>query len=91
MTTFTPGTAEETLEAVRWAVSEESPLEILGHGSKRGIGRPLQTGHVLDLSSSVNGRTHEGFLRTIAAAMGVASPPGFGMFPNAPLITELKQ
>ncbi|MEO3386408.1 glycolate oxidase subunit GlcE [Mesorhizobium sp. CAU 1741] len=51
MTTFTPATAEETLAAVQWAVAEESPIEILGHGSKRAIGRPLQTEHVLDLSN----------------------------------------
>lgn len=50
MTTFAPTTAAEVLEAVRWAVSEEAPLEIVGHGSKRGIGRPSQTAHVLDLS-----------------------------------------
>ena len=50
MTTFTPATAAGVLEAVRWAVSEEAPLEIVGHGSKRGIGRPSQTAHVLDLS-----------------------------------------
>ena len=50
MTTFTPNTAEETLAAVQWAVAEETPLEILGHGSKRGIGRPPQAEHSLDLS-----------------------------------------
>ncbi|RWQ37519.1 MAG: FAD-binding protein [Mesorhizobium sp.] len=50
MTTFTPSTAAETLSTVAWAAAEESPLEILGHGSKRGIGRPLQTEHTLDLS-----------------------------------------
>lgn len=50
MTTFTPSTSTETLSTVQWAVAEESPLEILGHGSKRGIGRPLQTEHTLDLS-----------------------------------------
>ena len=50
MTTFTPSTSTETLSTVQWAVAEESPLEILGHGSKRGIGRPLQTEHKLDLS-----------------------------------------
>jgi glycolate oxidase FAD binding subunit len=50
MTTFTPTTADETLAAIQWALAEESPLEILGHGSKRGIGRPQQTEHVLDLS-----------------------------------------
>jgi glycolate oxidase FAD binding subunit len=51
MTTFTPTTPAETLAAVQWALAQESPLEIVGHGSKRGIGRPLQTEHTLDLSN----------------------------------------
>jgi glycolate oxidase FAD binding subunit len=51
MTTFTPTTAAETLSTIQWALGEESPLEIIGHGSKRGIGRPLQTEHTLDLSN----------------------------------------
>ncbi len=50
MTEFLPNSAEEVLETIQWAVSEESPLEIVGHGSKRGIGQPLQTEHTLDLS-----------------------------------------
>ncbi|WP_292899280.1 MULTISPECIES: FAD-binding protein [unclassified Nitratireductor] len=50
MTEFLPNTAEEVLETIQWAVSEETPLEIFGHGSKRGIGQPLQTEHTLDLS-----------------------------------------
>ena len=50
MTTFVPTTAAEVLAAVQWAAAEEAPLEIAGRGSKRGIGRPLQTEHVLDLS-----------------------------------------
>jgi len=50
MTTFTPATSADVLSAVQWAVSEDAPLEIVGHGSKRGIGRPLQTAHTLDLS-----------------------------------------
>lgn len=50
MTTFTPTTAAEVLDAVAWAAAEEQPLEIVGHGSKRAIGRPLQTEHTLDLS-----------------------------------------
>ncbi|MDQ6435205.1 glycolate oxidase subunit GlcE [Mesorhizobium sp. LHD-90] len=50
MTTFIPTSADEVLSAVQWAVSENAPLEILGHGSKRGIGRPPQTEHALDLS-----------------------------------------
>ncbi|MFK0690702.1 glycolate oxidase subunit GlcE [Mesorhizobium sp. IMUNJ 23033] len=50
MTTFTPATAAETLSTVQWAAAEDAPLEILGHGSKRGIGRPQQSEHTLDLS-----------------------------------------
>jgi glycolate oxidase FAD binding subunit len=50
MTTFTPATAAEILSTVQWAAAEESPLETVGHGSKRGIGRPQQSEHTLDLS-----------------------------------------
>ena len=50
MTTFVPSSATDVLDAVQWAVSEAVPLEIHGHGSRRGIGRPPQTEHALDLS-----------------------------------------
>lgn len=51
MTAFTPSSSEDVLSVMQWALAEETPLEIVGHGSKRGIGRPLQTEHVLDLSA----------------------------------------
>ncbi len=50
VTTFTPTSPEEVLAAVQWAAAEKAPLEIVGQGSKRGIGRPAQTEHTLDLS-----------------------------------------
>jgi glycolate oxidase FAD binding subunit len=50
MTNFRPTTAEEVLDCVRWAAAEEAPLEILGHGTKRGIGGPVQAEHAVDLS-----------------------------------------
>lgn len=50
MTTFTPATAADVLSAVQWAAAEGAPLEILGQGSKRALGRPLQCEHTLDLS-----------------------------------------
>lgn len=59
MTTFTPSSAAEVLEAVRWAVSEETPLELLGHGSKRGIGRPVQSEYALDLSKLIGVTLYE--------------------------------
>jgi len=48
--TLKPRTVEEVREAVAWAAAEEIPLEIIGTGSKRQLGRPVQSAHVLDLS-----------------------------------------
>lgn len=50
MTTLAPQTESQLIEAVRWAVAAEQPLELLGRGSKRGFGRPVQAAHTLDLS-----------------------------------------
>lgn len=51
MTTFLPFTASDVASAVEWAISEDAPVEIIGHGSKRGIGRPSQCEHAIDLSA----------------------------------------
>jgi glycolate oxidase FAD binding subunit len=48
--TLKPRDARDVEEAMRWAVSEEKRLELVGQGSKRGIGRPSQTDLTLDLS-----------------------------------------
>ncbi len=48
--TFKPETAAQAAEAVRWALSEGEPLDVTGTGSKRGLGRPMQTAYTLDLS-----------------------------------------
>ena len=45
-----PRNAADVLAAVKWAAGEQVPLEIIGQGSKRAIGRPMQTAHTLDLS-----------------------------------------
>ncbi|WP_343315501.1 glycolate oxidase subunit GlcE [Brucella sp. BE17] len=39
------------LESVQWALANSTPLEIIGHGSKRGIGRPVEAGRMLDVSA----------------------------------------
>ena len=49
--TVKPRDAKEVEEAVRWALDGDRPLEIVGGGSKRAIGRPSQTDLTLDLSS----------------------------------------
>lgn len=45
-----PATADEVRDCVAWAVSAREPLEVVGLGTKRAIGRPVQSGHTLDLS-----------------------------------------
>ncbi|HEV7416869.1 MAG TPA: glycolate oxidase subunit GlcE [Tianweitania sediminis] len=51
MTTFTPTADEDVVASVQWALAENAPLEIMGEGSKRGIGRPAQTEHAINLSA----------------------------------------
>ncbi|RCW87738.1 glycolate oxidase subunit GlcE [Phyllobacterium bourgognense] len=50
MTIFTPKTEDEIVEALQWALSENAPVEVVGQGSKRNLGRPLQTEHTIALS-----------------------------------------
>ncbi len=49
--TLKPETAEQVLDAVRWAAAGKIPLAVRGRGSKDGFGRPVEAGHVLDLSA----------------------------------------
>ncbi len=51
MSVFRPKDAQAVREVVAWAASGQAALEIVGGGSKRGVGRPLQTEHTLDLSA----------------------------------------
>src|SRR5215468_10104230 len=45
-----PTTPAEVVEAVAQAVADETPLEIIGEGTKRDLGRPVQAAQQLDLS-----------------------------------------
>jgi glycolate oxidase FAD binding subunit len=46
-----PTTVDEVAAAVAQAAADETPLEIVGHGSKRGLGRPVQAAQQLDLAA----------------------------------------
>lgn len=46
-----PRDAKDVEAAVRGALADEQPLEIIGHGSRRAIGQPIVTNAVLDLSA----------------------------------------
>jgi len=50
ITTLKPDTDAQLVDAVRWALSAGESLEVLGSGSRRGLGRPARTTHALDLS-----------------------------------------
>lgn len=50
-TTLRPETQAQLTDAIAWANSDTKPLEVIGGGSKRALGRPLQTAHLLDLSA----------------------------------------
>ena len=43
--------AQEVEDAVRAAIANEQPLEIIGHGTKRRVGQPMATNALLDLSA----------------------------------------
>ncbi|MFL6798827.1 MAG: FAD-binding protein [Xanthobacteraceae bacterium] len=47
---FRPRDARDVESAVRWALGQGRPVEIVGRGSKRPIGRPAQADLILDLS-----------------------------------------
>jgi glycolate oxidase FAD binding subunit len=50
VTTFAPRTADEVTDAVRRAVAAGEALEVIAAGTKRGLGRPVQAPHRLDVS-----------------------------------------
>src|SRR5947208_2901457 len=53
--TLKPRDGKDVEDAVRGALAEAKSLEIVGHGSKRAIGRPAQTEPGYDLSKLMAG------------------------------------
>nr|WP_321985690.1 FAD-binding protein [uncultured Lichenicoccus sp.] len=51
MTSYRPADAAEAVEIVAWAAAESQALEIVGGGSKRGLGRRVSLGHTLDVDA----------------------------------------
>jgi glycolate dehydrogenase FAD-binding subunit len=74
MTLFVPTDIAELREAVAAALAAEEAVELVGGGSKRDIGRPLQTPHVLDLSrlSGIRDYTPNELVLTAGAATPLA-------------------
>src|SRR6267154_1029225 len=74
MTRFIPADLYELREAVAEALAAEEPLELVGGGSKRGLGRPVQAAHTLDLSrlSGIRDYAPSELVLTVGAATPLA-------------------
>lgn len=57
--TMKPRNTGDVEKVVAWAAAEDQPLEIIGQGSKRTLGRPVQAAHVLDLSGLTGVESYE--------------------------------
>jgi glycolate oxidase FAD binding subunit len=57
-------------DAVRWALAEGKMLEVVGRGSKRGLGRPSQSDVTLDLSGLVGVTLYEPEELVLSARVG---------------------
>jgi glycolate oxidase FAD binding subunit len=72
MSTFRPGDERQLSEIVAAALAREEPLEIVAGGSKRALGRPLQTPHTLDMSAFSGIRSYEP--EELVLTAGAATP-----------------
>lgn len=68
MARFAPTNIDELRDAVAIALASEEAVEIVGGGSKRNLGRPLQTPHVLDVGALSGIREYEPSELTLTAA-----------------------
>jgi glycolate oxidase FAD binding subunit len=74
VTRFRPSDQRALTEIVQAAVAEEEPLEVIAGGSKRGLGRPIQVPHILDVSafSGISAYEPEELVLTAGAATPLA-------------------
>ncbi|MBK3776406.1 FAD-binding protein [Azospirillum brasilense] len=85
VTTIKPDSAAQTADAVRWALSEGTPLDVAGSGSKRGLGRPIQAAHTLDLSGL------SGVVAYEAEELVLTAKAGTPMAEILPMLAERRQ
>ena len=71
-TILKPATAPQLRDAIAWAAAEEATLEIVGGGTKRGFGRPLQASHTLDVSELKGVVSYEPAELVLTARVGTA-------------------
>lgn len=74
MTRFRPQDERALVDIVAASVAQEEALELVAGGSKRGLGRPLQTPHLVDLSAFAGIRAYEP--EELVLTAGAATPMG---------------
>src|SRR4051812_19326202 len=67
---FRPESEAQLRDAVAACVADGAALEVVGLGTKRGFGRPMQTARLLDLSSIKGVRSYEPAELVLTAAAG---------------------
>ncbi len=72
MTNFRPTDEAELADLLASALAREEPMELVAGGSKRGLGRPLQLPHMLDLSAFAGIRLYEP--EELVLTAGAATP-----------------
>jgi glycolate oxidase FAD binding subunit len=72
MTRFLPSSINELCDVVSEALAADEPLELVAGGSKRSLGRPMQTPHLLNLSLLAGIRYYEPSELVLTA--GAATP-----------------
>ena len=85
MDTLKPRDEDEVLAAVRDALDEERPVEIIGHGSKRGLGRPVEASAQIDTSGLTGITLYE------PSELVMTARPGTPMADIAKLLEENNQ
>jgi glycolate oxidase FAD binding subunit len=70
MTTHRPTDVKELREVVARAAAEAQPLELVGGGTKRGVGNPAQAAHTLELGAFSGIRSYEANELVLVAGAG---------------------
>ena len=69
---FKPTDADQLLDVIGWAAAEETTLDVIGRGTKRGLGRPSQGECLLDLSGLTGITSYEPEELVLQAAAGTS-------------------
>ncbi len=65
-----PDNTDQVTEAIRWAVAEETPVDLCGAGTKAGLGYPGQAAHRIDLSGLSGVKLYEPDELVLSAMVG---------------------